>query len=344
MFSFGYPALLLLLLAIPVVFGLFLLSRKARERKLKKYGNLAVLGLQMPDVSKYTPWIKISLELSAIAVIVIILARPRAKGEAKESMVNVQGSEVVIALDISNSMLASSTEDPNGISRLKRSRFLVEKLIDNLGNDKVGLVVFAGDAYLQLPLTTDFSSAKLFLNSLSPSMISNQGTAIGSAIELSMSAFSADPQCQKSIVLITDGENHEDDALKAAEAAKEKGVEIDVVGVGTAKPMAIPLGDGTYLKDASGQVAMTSFNEEAAMAIAEVGTGVYVQANNSDAAKILDSQIKKAKKSNMQKKIFSPNDEQFPVFAWMALVLLVIDVMITDKKISWLVNTNFFGK
>lgn len=344
MFSFGYPQLLILLLLLPILFGLYVLTRKARNKKLKQFGQLPVLNLQMPEVSRYTPWIKISLELLLVAVIVVILARPRAKGEASASTVNVQGSEVVVALDISNSMLASSTEDPKGISRLQRSKFLVEKLIDKFENDKVGIVVFAGDAYLQLPVTDDFSSAKLFLNSLSPSLISNQGTAIGAAIDLSMTAFSENPQCQKSIVLITDGENHEDDAVRAAKTAKEKGVEIDVVSVGTSKPMAMPLGDGTFLTDENGQAAMTACNEEMAMDIAKIGTGVYVSANNSDAVDILADQIAKAKKANMQKKIFTPNDEQFPVFAWIALALLIIDLLVSDKKISWLINTNFFGK
>ena len=344
MFSFGNPIFLVLLAAIPLLLGLFVLTRRAREKKLKKFGKPVVLQMQMPDASKYTPWIKITLQLLAVALIVVVLARPRAKGKSFDSTVTVQGSEVMIALDISNSMLASSTENTDGISRLKRSKFLVEKLIDRLENDKVGLVGFAGDAYLQMPLTTDFGSAKLFLNSLSPSMISNQGTAIGSAIDLSMTAFSSNPKCQKTIVLITDGENHEDDAVGAASAAKEKGVEIDVVGVGTAKAMAIPMGDGTFLKDGQGQIAMTSFNEPAAMKVAQEGGGVYVQASNSNAVDILDDQIRKAKKSNMQKKVFSPSEEQFPAFAWIILAVLIIDVLITDKKISWLINTNFFGK
>lgn len=344
MFSFGYPKLLFLLFLLPVVFGLFLLARRAREKKLKKFGNVAVLQSQMPEVSSYTPWIKISLQLLALAMVVIILARPRAKMETSASNIKVQGSEIVIAIDISNSMLASSTDDPSGVSRLQRAKFLVEKLIDRFQNDKVGLVVFAGDAYVQSPVTDDFSSAKLFLSSLSPEMVSNQGTAIGAAVDMAMSLFSDNPQCQKSIVLITDGENHEDDAVQMAKSAHEKGVEIDVVGVGTATAMQIPMGDGTYLTDGSGQVVKTAFNEAAAMEIAKAGSGVYVSAGNSDAVDILDDQLKKAKKTNMERKVFSPNEEQFPVFAWVAMLLLIVEVLISDKKISWLKNTNFFGK
>ena len=344
MFSFGYPHMLVLLAIIPVLFGLFVWSRKAREKKLKKFGQLSVLSQLMPDVSRYTPWIKIGLELVLILVIVVMLARPRAKTGVTSSNMKVQGSEVVIALDISNSMRASSTDDVDGISRLQQSKFLVQKLFDRLRNDKVGLVVFAGDAFVQMPVTDDFSSAKLFLNSLSTDMIPNQGTAIGAAIDMSMSLFSADKQCQRSIILITDGENHEDDAAKMAKAAAEKGVVINVVGAGTPKPMAIPMGNGTYLRDGNGQIAMTTFNEAAASELARIGSGVYVSANNANAVNVLDDQMKKAVKSNMERRVFSPSDEQFPVFAWVALVLLLLDILLTDQKISWLRKTNFFGK
>ena len=210
-------------------------------------------------------------------------------------------------------------------------------------NDKVGLVVFAGDAYVQMPITNDFSSAKMFLNSLSTNMVSNQGTAIGAAIETSMGLFSNNPKCQKSIVLITDAENHEDDAIAAAKAAKDKGIEIDVVGVGSSSPMPIPMGGGTYMSF-NNQLVRTAFNEQSAQEIAKVGTGVYVSGNNTSAVDILDDQLKKAKKTNMDKKVFSPADEQFPVFAWIALILLVTDILVSEKKISWLTKTNFFGK
>ena len=247
MFSFGNPKILFLLLLIPAMFGLFLLALKARTKKLKRYGRLDVVLGQIPDASRYTPWIKIGVELLLVAVVIVILARPRAKGSSTLTSKKVQGSEIVVAMEISNSMLASSTNDADGISRLQQAKFIVEKLFDRLTNDKVGLVVFAGDAYVQMPITNDFSSAKMFLNSLSTNMVSNQGTAIGAAIETSMGLFSNNPKCQKSIVLITDAENHEDDAIAAAKAAKDKGVEIDVVGVGSSSLMPSPMGGGTYV-------------------------------------------------------------------------------------------------
>ena len=227
MFSFANPEYLYLLILIPVIFGLFLLSRMIRAKNIRKYGNPALLEAQMPDVSKYKLWIKISIQLVALALIVIILARPRAMGNSKAETINVQGIEVMVALDVSNSMLASSTDDPNGISRLQQAKLLLEKLIDKLGNDKVGLIVFAGDAYTQIPITADFVSAKMFLSNIEPSMVPTQGTAIGAAIKMAANSFTADDKIQKSIILITDGENHEDDAVEAAKDAHDKGIQIN---------------------------------------------------------------------------------------------------------------------
>ena len=344
MFSFAYPEALYLLFLIPLLLGLYLLARFARRKKIIKYGNPEVLKEQMPDVSDYKPWIKITLQLLAVALIVIIIARPRALGNSKAETVNVQGIEVMVALDVSNSMLASSTDEPDGISRLQKSKLILEKLIDKLGNDKVGLIVFAGDAYTQIPITADFVSAKMFLSSINPSMVPTQGTAIGAAIKMAANSFTADDKLQKAIIVITDGENHEDDAVGAAKEAHDKGIQINVLGVGDQKGGPIPVGDGRYMKDDSGNMVITRPDEKMAKEIAEVGKGIYVSANNNDALNVLDARLKELSKSNIQKTVFSPNDEQFPVFAWIALVLLVIDIFVLDRKISWLKNINFFTK
>lgn len=345
MFSFANPEYLYLLILIPVIFGLFLLSRMIRAKNIKKYGNPALLEAQMPDVSKYKPWIKISIQLVALALIVIILARPRAMGNSKAETINVQGIEVMVALDVSNSMLASSTDDPNGISRLQQAKLLLEKLIDKLGNDKVGLIVFAGDAYTQIPITADFVSAKMFLSNIEPSMVPTQGTAIGAAIKMAANSFTADDKIQKSIILITDGENHEDDAVEAAKDAHDKGVQINVLGVGTPKGAPIPIGGkGNYMKDESGNIIITQPNEQIAQDVANAGKGIYVSGTNRDALNVLDARLKELSKSNISKNVFSPNDEQFPVFAWVALALLICDIFVLDRKISWLKNINFFSK
>ena len=345
MFSFANPEYLYLLILIPVIFGLFLLSRMIRAKNIKKYGNPALLEAQMPDVSKYKPWIKISIQLVALALIVIILARPRAMGNSKAETINVQGIEVMVALDVSNSMLASSTDDPNGISRLQQAKLLLEKLIDKLGNDKVGLIVFAGDAYTQIPITADFVSAKMFLSNIEPSIVPTQGTAIGAAIKMAANSFTADDKIQKSIILITDGENHEDDAVEAAKDAHDKGIQINVLGVGTPKGAPIPIGGkGNYMMDESGNIVITQPNEQIALDVANVGKGIYVSGTNRDALNVLDARLKELSKSNISKNVFSPNDEQFPVFAWVALALLICDIFVLDRKISWLKNINFFSK
>lgn len=345
MFSFANPEYLYLLMLIPVIFGLFLLSRMIRAKNIKKYGNPALLEAQMPDVSKYKPWIKISIQLVALALIVIILARPRAMGNSKAETINVQGIEVMVALDVSNSMLASSTDDPNGISRLQQAKLLLEKLIDKLGNDKVGLIVFAGDAYTQIPITADFVSAKMFLSNIEPSMVPTQGTAIGAAIKMAANSFTADDKIQKSIILITDGENHEDDAVEAAKDAHDKGIQINVLGVGTPKGAPIPIGGkGNYMKDESGNIVITQPNEQIAQDVANAGKGIYVSGTNRDALNVLDARLKELSKSNISKNVFSPNDEQFPVFAWVALALLICDIFVLDRKISWLKNINLFSK
>ncbi len=345
MFSFANPEYLYLLILIPVIFGLFLLSRMIRAKNIRKYGNPALLEAQMPDVSKYKPWIKISIQLVALALIVIILARPRAMGNSKAETINVQGIEVMVALDVSNSMLASSTDDPNGISRLQQAKLLLEKLIDKLGNDKVGLIVFAGDAYTQIPITADFVSAKMFLSNIEPSMVPTQGTAIGAAIKMAANSFTADDKIQKSIILITDGENHEDDAVEAAKDAHDKGIQINVLGVGTPKGAPIPIGGkGNYMKDESGNIVITQPNEQIAQDVANAGKGIYVSGTNRDALNVLDARLKELSKSNISKNVFSPNDEQFPVFAWVALALLICDIFVLDRKISWLKNINFFSK
>ena len=345
MFSFANPEYLYLLILIPVIFGLFLLSRMIRAKNIKKYGNPALLEAQMPDVSKYKPWIKISIQLVALALIVIILARPRAMGNSKAETINVQGIEVMVALDVSNSMLASSTDAPNGISRLQQAKLLLEKLIDKLGNDKVGLIVFAGDAYTQIPITADFVSAKMFLSNIEPSMVPTQGTAIGAAIKMAANSFTADNKIQKSIILITDGENHEDDAVEAAKDAHDKGIQINVLGVGTPKGAPIPIGGkGNYMKDESGNIVITQPNEQIAQDVANAGKGIYVSGTNRDALNVLDARLKELSKSNISKNVFSPNDEQFPVFAWVALALLICDIFVLDRKISWLKNINFFSK
>ena len=342
MLSFAYPEYLYLLLLIPVIVALYIFARLSRSRNLKHFGRMDVLSALMPDVSKYKPGIKLVLQLVAFALIVVILARPRAG--AVEQTVKVRGIEVMVALDVSNSMNASSNEDPKSVSRLQRSKLLLERLIDNFGDDKVGLVVFAGNAYTQLPITADFTSAKMFINSISTDMVSTQGTAIGAAIKLAMNSFSGDEKTQKAIIVITDGENFEDDAVAAAKSAADKGIEVNVIGVGSTKGSPIPLGGGAWMKDGQGNVVTTYLNEQTARQIAKAGGGIYVVGSAGDAATQVSNELKKLAKSDLHKVGDSQNSEQFPIFAWIALVFLIGDLFVLERKNSWLRKINFFTK
>ena len=256
----------------------------------------------------------------------------------------VKGIEVMIALDVSNSMLASSTDQSSSVSRLQKSKLMLEKLINKLDNDKVGLIVFAGNAYTQLPITSDFVSAKMFLSSINTNMVSTQGTAIGAAIKLAMNSFTPNEESQKTIIVITNGENHEDDAIGMAKEAQKRGIQINVIGVGSTKGAPIPLGGpGAFLKDENGQPVTTYLNEEMAQNIAQSGGGIYVSGNDNNAVNVIDNQLKSLAKSDMEKVVYSKHNEQFPIFAWMALFLLIAEIFILESKISWLKNITFFS-
>lgn len=344
MFDFAYPHLLYLLLLCAAFAGLYAMARASRRRKLRRFGRADVIGALMPEASRYKPTIKIVLELMALAALVVVLARPRA-GQ-KEQEARVDGIEVMIAFDVSNSMLASATDDPAGISRLDRSRLVLEKLIDRLHNDKVGLVVFAGDAKTQLPLTTDFYSAKMYLNELTPGMMTYQGTDIAGAINMAMNGFSADEDTHKAIILITDSEDHEGEAIEAARLARENGIQVDVVGVGSAKgaPIPLPGRQGDYMRDAQNNVVMTTINEKLGHELAEAGGGIYVNAASNSALEDLQNKLDTLEKSEFSRVAYSAGAEQFPTFAWIALILLVIDVLVLERKIGWLKHINFFTK
>lgn len=343
MFNFAYPHLLYLLLILPVIYLLFYWAQVERKHKIKKFGQPAVLEPLMPERSPYKPYIKIILQMIAILALIIAIARPRS-GE-KEDVEDSRGIEVMIAFDVSRSMLASSNDDPRGISRLDRAKHILDKLVDKLNNDKVGLIVFAGEAYTQLPLTTDYISAKMYLNSLSPNMIQTQGTAIGDAIGLAMNGFTSDETMSKAIILITDAEDHEGNADEMAKEAANKGIQINVIGVGSPKGNPIPLDNqGTYMKDREGNVVTTKLNEAVAASIAKTGNGIYVNGAQSSALNTLEDSLDRLEKGDIQHIVYKASAEQFPVFGWLALIFLIADIFVLDRAIRWLNNYNFFTK
>ena len=342
MFSFGNPDYLYLLLILPIILVLYWYARRARIKNLKIFGAKIDANEMMPNVSKYKPWIKLTLELIILALVVVILARPRAG--SRTEITKARGIEAMLCIDVSNSMLASSTNDVNGISRMQRTKLILDRVIDKLREDKVGLIVFAGNAYTQMPITTDGVSAKMFLNEISTNMVPSQGTAIGSAIKLAMNSFTKNEKTQKAIIIITDGENHEDDAVAMAKEAKDKGIQVNVVGVGTVKGSQIPIGNGQLLKDDEGNVVTTRLNEDMAKQIAEAGGGIYVTGNATNAVSILDEQLQKLAKTELETTVYSAHNEQFIVFAWILLLFAVVYLFVDDSKNSWLKKYNFFTK
>lgn len=343
MFSFAHPNLLYLLLLIPFIVGVHLLLRRNRQSRLKKFGKSINAEALMPDASPYKHGVKLTIEMLALTFLIIALARPRAG--AKEEVTNVQGIEAIIAIDVSNSMLASYNDDPRGISRLDRAKQILEKIIDKMRNDKVGLVVFAGEAYTQMPITTDFSAAKMFLNSISTEIVPTQGTAIGSAIGMAMRSFSPDETVQKAIIILTDCEDFGDNAIEMAKEAKNNGIQIDVVGLGTTKGNMIPL-DRTYQNffvDEKGVPVVTRLNEDLAHKLADECGGLYLSGASSSVVSDLSNHLKKLATSDFEKIVFSQSAEQFPVFALLAIIFLLIDIFVLDKKNDWLDKFNFFS-
>jgi len=269
MFRFASPEYLFLLLVIPVLTLIFIVYRIQKQRNIIKFGNPELLQNLMPNVSTARPVVKFVLQMISIALLVIVLARPQYGTKIEE--VKRQGIEVMIALDVSNSMLAEDVA-PN---RLEKSKRMLSQLIDRMENDKVGLVVFAGEAFTQLPITVDYVSAKMFLNSISPKMIARQGTAIGSAIELTVKSFSAKSEASKAIILITDGENHEDNAVEAAKMAKDRGMVVHVIGIGKPEGSPIPIaGTMSFMRDKNNNIVVSKLNEEMCMEIAQAGKGI----------------------------------------------------------------------
>ncbi|KAA6347798.1 hypothetical protein EZS27_004751 [termite gut metagenome] len=328
MFRFENPAYLWILLLLPFLIAFYVYSNCRRRKAIHLYGDPALMKQLMPNVSKYRPGIKFWLLFIVIGMFALLLGRPQF-GSKLETMKR-QGVEVIITLDISNSMLAEDIQ-PN---RLEKAKRLVSRLVDDLEDDKVGLIVFAGDAFTQLPITNDFISAKMFLESISPSLITQQGTAIGAAISLASRSFTPQEGVGRSIIMITDGENHEGGATEAAKAAADKGIQVNVLGIGSPDGSPIPTEDGKdYRKDREGNVVVTRLNEAMCQEIAKTGSGVYVHVDNSNSAqRVISQQIGKMAKADMETKIYTEYNEQFQSITWIIFILLLMEMLILECK------------
>ena len=325
MFRFEDPAYLWLLLLIPALCALRILLMRQQKNRWRKFADPTLIKQLAPDVSLVRRILKFILLMVALALLIVMLARPQMG--AKISKEKRQGIETIIALDISNSMLAQDVEP----SRLEKSKMLVENLVDHFYNDKIGLIVFAGDAFVQLPITSDYISAKMFLQNAEPSLIQQQGTDIGEAIRLAMHSFSQNDKTGKAIVVITDGEDHEGDAEAMAKEAEKNGIHVFILGVGSKQGAPIPIGEGDYLKDNSGQVVMSALNEDMCKRVAEAGKGTYIYVDNSSSAEAkLDAEISKLQKGEINKVLYSEYDEQFQAVGILVLLILIIEVLILE--------------
>ena len=339
MFRFEDPIYLYLLVLIPLLALVRFFSYRNQRKRLRKFGEPFLLKELMPDVSRFRPTVKFWVLLGALALLIVMLARPQMG--TKISHEQRVGIETIIAMDISNSMRAEDIV-PN---RLDRSKMMIENLVDHFSNDKIGLIVFAGDAFVQLPITSDYVSAKMFLSSIDPSMIAQQGTDIARAIEMATHSFTQEEGIGKAIVIITDGEDHEGGALEAAKSAKEKGMRVYVLGVGSVNGAPIPIpGTGDFMKDKTGNTVMSALNEEMCRQIAQAGGGAYIHVeNNSAAQEQLDRELDKLSKKETSSTIYSEFDEQFQAVGILALLLLILEICILDRRNPLLKRVSLFG-
>ncbi len=343
MFRFEHKEYLVLLIILPVLAGLYLLFHYKRKQKIREFGNPDLVSLLMPDFSQFRRNLKFILLLLASAFVIIAVAGPQFGSKLTE--VKREGIELIVALDVSNSMMAEDVR-PN---RLERAKQELTKLLDRLENDRIGLIIFAGDAYTQIPVTNDYLSAKMFLSGISTQMVSKQGTAIAEAIELAVRSFNIESDAGKAILIISDGENHEGGVTEAVKIAKDKGIRIFTVGMGLNQGARIPVsgnpGNRDYHRDEDGNFVVTRLNESMLKEIASGGNGDYYRASAPNMGmNAMISKLKGMDQANTEYKVYTEYEEQFPVLVWLALGILVLDLLILERKSKRLKNVQLFER
>lgn len=327
MFRFANPTYLYLLLIIPLLIALYVLIRWRMKKQLKMFGDPRLMSHLMPDVSPLRNHLKFALMMTALGLAIVIMARPQFGTRNEE--VKRSGIEVMIACDVSNSMLCRDVSP----SRLDKSKMIVSKLIEQFDQDKMGLVAFAGSAITLLPMTSDYVSAKMFLDQLNPATIPVQGTNMAEAIQRSVAGFSEKTKVGRALILITDAEDHESGAVEAAEQAKKAGIQIFVLSVGTTNGGPIPMGGGNYKRDLQGNVVTTKLNEQVGKEIAKAGGGMYIHVDQTNQAQsILAKEIEKMQKEDISTSMYSEYDEQFIAVAILLLLVLIAECCITEKQ------------
>lgn len=341
MFRFQHTEFLWALVALPLLLLVFILLLRWRKKSVKNFGDHHLMQRLMPDVSQDKPTVKFILFTLAYVFLVLGLANPQIGTKLEE--VKREGVDIIIALDVSNSMLAEDLS-PNRLERAKRA---IEQLVDKLHNDRIGIIVFGGQAYTQLPVTTDYAAAKLFLSTINTDLIPTQGTAIGAAISLAMESFDFKNNSGKAIVIITDGEDHEGDVMAEIKSANEKQVVIHTIGMGSAQGAPIPFyKNGQQLgfkKDREGNTVVTKLNEEMLAQIASAGNGIYVRASNAESGlNIILEKINRMQKAEFGTKIYTDYEDRFQYFIAISILLLVLELVITERKSKWLNTIKLF--
>jgi len=343
MVEFDHLIFLCGLIALPILVLVFLWMLRSRKKALKKFGNNALVEQLIADMSTGRPVLK--FVLLSVAFIFLIFAIVNLKIGSKLDKTKRKGVDIIIALDVSNSMLAQDIKP----SRIQRAQMAISKLIDKFEEDQIGIVVFAGEAQVLLPITTDYATAKMMAASANPDIIPTQGTAIGEAINLAASSFDKNSKNKKAIILITDGENHEDEAVPAVQNAVKEGLVVHAIGMGSEFGGPIPIGtkgfNTEYKKDKEGNTVVTKLDEPQLKQIAAAGKGIYVRATSNDAG--LDAvfkEINKLEKKEFEAKTYSEYSNTYPYFAGLGLLLLVLEFLIFERKTRLTRNLDFFGK
>ncbi|MEC9208885.1 MAG: VWA domain-containing protein [Bacteroidota bacterium] len=331
-----------LLFGIPVLMLAILLYSKWKKNALALFGDSRLVNELMHSFSKRRTQIKNTLTILIFILLIIGIANPQVGTKMEE--IKRDGVDLMIAIDLSNSMMAEDIK-PN---RLERAKQAVSKLIDNLEGDRIGLIVFAGEAYVQLPITTDYSAAKLFLSTVNTSIVPTQGTEIGKAIDLSIESFDMENAQNKAIIIITDGENHDENAIESAEKSHKLGIFVHTLGMGLSKGGPIPIYNKygiqtSYRKDKEGNTVVSKLNEKLLMQIANAGKGTYVRANNSKAGlSTLLAEINKMEKKEIGSMVFTEYKDRFQLFIGLAFLLLVLDLILLPRKNKWSNRINFY--
>lgn len=341
MFRFENTEFLYALLLIPAFILLYWLSIRLKKKALQKFGDTETIEQLMPEVSKIRPIWKFIVLMLAYTFLILGIANPQLGSKLEEA--KRSGVEIMIALDISNSMLAEDIQP----SRLERAKQAISKLVDRLKNDKIGLVVFAGEAFVQLPITTDYASAKMFLSTINPSMVNVQGTAIGSAIYMSANSFTPESETNKAIIIITDGEDHEENAIDQAISATESGIYVHTIGMGLPKGAPIPIktnnGTREYKKDQSGNIVVSKLNETMLQQIASAGNGIYIRANNTEVGlNALFDELNKMEKKEFEVESYADYEDRFQYFIALSIFFLILEFIILNRRNKLFKDVNIF--